>query len=84
MLNITGIVIGSASTITSSTLGLINPGAGIIISRSTALLTSIAVLITNEYSSKLQIRYTKRRDYNNVITLLDEKTLITSMVDKKN
>ena len=61
-------------------MGLINPGAGIIISSSSVLLTSIAILITNEYISKLKIRYTKLRDWINVITLLYEKT---SMVDKK-
>ena len=62
---------------------LINPGAGIIISSSTALLTSIAILITNDYISKLKIRYTKLRDWINVITILYEKTLKQSMVDKK-
>ena len=75
LLIITEILIGSASTNSSSTMGLINPGAGIIISSSTALLTSIAILITNEYISKLKIRYTKLRDCINVITLLYEKTL---------
>ena len=64
-------------------MGLINPGAGIIISSSTALLTSIAILITNEYISKLKIRYTKLRDCIKVMTLLYEKTLKSSMVDKK-
>ena len=29
-------------------MGLINPGAGIIISSATALLTSIAILINNQ------------------------------------
>ena len=81
---ITEILIGSGSAISSSTLGLINPGAGIIISSSTALLTSIAFLITNEYISKLKIRYTKLDDWINVITLPYEKTLKKSMVDKKN
>ena len=57
LLIITKILIGSASTISSSTMGLINPGAGIIVSSSTALLTSIAILITNEYISNLKIRY---------------------------
>ena len=80
---ITEILIGSGSAIGSSTMGLINPGAGIIISSSTALLTSIAILITNEYISKLKIRYTKLRDWINVLTLLYEKNLKTSMVDKK-
>ena len=76
--------IGSASAVGSSTMGLINPGAGIIVSCSTALLTSIAILITNEYISKLKIRYTKLRELINVITLLyEKKTLKESMIDKK-
>ena len=64
-------------------MGLISPGAGIINSSSTALLTSTAILITNEYISKLQIRYTKLRDWKNVNRMLYEKTLKTSMVVKK-
>ena len=51
LLIITEKVIVSASTISSLTMRLISPGAGIIISSSTALLTSIAILITNEYIS---------------------------------
>ena len=62
-------------------MGLINPGAGIINSSRTALFTSIAILITNEYISKLKIRDTKLRDWINVITLFYEKTSKTSMVD---
>ena len=80
---VTEILVSSAPAVGSSTMGLINPGAGIIISSSTALLTSIAILITNEYISKLQIRYTKLRDWINVITLLYGKTLKESMIDKK-
>ena len=76
-------MIGSGSAMGSSTMGLINPGVGIIFSSSTALLTRIAILIRNEYISKLKIRYTKVRDWINVRTLLYEKTLKTSMVDKK-
>ena len=83
MLIITEILIGSGSAIGSSTMGLINPGAGIIISSSTALLTSIAILITYEYISKLEIKYTKVRDWIKVITLLYEKTLKQSMIEKK-
>ena len=56
LLIITEILIGSGSAINSSTKGLINPGGGIVISKSTALLISIAILITNEYISKLRIR----------------------------
>ena len=64
-------------------MSLINPGAGIIISSSSGLLTSTAVLITNEYVSNLKIRYPKLGDWINVITLIYEKTLETSMVEKK-
>ena len=82
LLIITEILVGSGSAIGSSAMSLINPGAGIIISSSTALLTSIAILITNEYISKLKIRYTKLRDWINIVTLLYEKTLKESMIDK--
>ena len=83
LLIITEILIGSGLTIGSSTMGLINPGAGIIISSSTALLTSTAILITIEYISILKIRYTKLRDWISFITLFYEKTLKQSMIDKK-
>ena len=72
-------MLGSASTITTSTLSIVNPSVGIIISSSTALLTSFAILITNEYISKLKIGYTKLRDWINAITLLYEKTSTKSM-----
>ena len=56
ILIITEILIGSASTISSSTLALLNTSAGNIDSSSRALLTSIVVLIQKEYISKLKIR----------------------------
>ena len=59
LLNTTQFLIGSALTVSSSTMGLINPGAAIVISSGTALLTSIAILKTNECISKLKIPYTK-------------------------
>ena len=59
LLIVTENLIGSGSAISSGAMSIINLGAGIIISSSTALLTSIAILITNEYISKLKIRYTK-------------------------
>ena len=80
---ITEILNGGGSAVGSSSMALINPGACIIISYSTALLTSIAILITNEYISNLKTRYTKLRDWIIVITLLYEKTLRSSMIDKK-
>ena len=83
LLNITEILVGAGCAVGSSSMALINPGAGIIISSSTALLTSVAILITNEYTSKLKIRFTKLQDWINVITLLYEKTLKKSTIDKK-
>ena len=83
LLIITEIPIGSGSVVGSSPMALINPGAGIVISSSPALLASIPILITNEYISKLKIRYTKLRDWIKVITLLYEKTLKQSMIDMK-
>ena len=81
LLIITEKLVGTGSAIGSSTMGLINPGAGIIISSSTALLTSIAILITNEFISKVKKRYTQLRDWINVFTLLYEKTLKETMID---
>ena len=84
LLIITEILVGSGSAIGTSTMSLINPSIGIVLISSTALLTSLAILITNEYLSKLKLRYTKLRDWINFITILYEKTLNQSMIDKKN
>ena len=56
---------------------------GFLITSSTALLTSIAILITNENISKLKIRYTKFKVWINVITVLNEKTSKQPMTHKK-
>ena len=48
VLIITEILVGSGSAIGTSTMSLLNPSLGIVITSSTALLTSIAILITNE------------------------------------
>ena len=53
------------------------------IANSTTLLTSNAILLTNEYFSELKIEITKLRDWINVITLLYEKILETYMIDKE-
>ena len=45
---ITELFVGTISAIGSSTMVLINTGAGIIVSSRRTLLTSIAILITNE------------------------------------
>ena len=83
LLVITEIIVGAGSAVASSSVVLINPGAGFIISSSTILLTSFSVLITSEHISILKIRYTKLHDWIDVITMLYEKTLKESMIDKK-
>ena len=83
MLNITNVLIGAGSTVSSSTLAILNPSFRISVSSSTAFLTSIAALITIEYISKLKILYTKLGDWIIVITLLYEKSLKESMIDKR-
>ena len=83
LLNFTEILIGSGSAISTSTMLLIDPSIGIVLTSSNALLTSIAILITNEYIGKLKLRYTKLRDWINFITILYEKTLNQFMIDKK-
>ena len=82
LLIITEILVGSGSAISTSTMSLVNPSIGIVLTSSTALLTSLAILIANEYISKLKLRYTKLRDWINFITILYEKTF-QSMIDKK-
>ena len=49
---ITEILLGSGSAITTSTMSLKNPSIGIVLNTSTALVTSTAIIITNEYISK--------------------------------
>ena len=83
MLIITEILVGSGSAVSTSAMSLINPSIGIVLTSSTALLTYLAILITNEYFSKLKLRYTKLRDWINFITILIEKKLNQSMIDKK-
>ena len=83
LLIITEILVGSGSAIGTSTMSLINPSIGIVWTSSTALLTSLAILVTNEYISELNLRYTKLRVWINFITILYEKTLNQSMIVKK-
>ena len=79
------ILTGASGVIVGSTLTATGIGAtiGVPIAGVSAFIASIATLITNEYLSKRKSRYTKLRDNINMITLLFEKTMMKSMVDKK-
>ena len=82
LLNITEILIGSGSAISTSTMSLLKPSIGIMLNSSSTLLTTLANLITIAYINKLKLRYTKLWDWINFITILYEKTLNQSMVNK--
>ena len=83
MLIVTEVLLGSGLAVTTSTMSIINPSTCIVLISSTTLLSSIAILITNEYISKLKTRYTKFRNWLLVISFLYEKALKQSMIDKK-
>ena len=80
---ITEILIESGSAFSTSTMSLINPSVGIVLTSLSAFLTSMAILITFEYIRRLKLRYTKLRDWIIFITIFYEKTLRESMVLKK-
>ena len=64
-------------------MSLINPNIGKVLFSSTVLLTSPAILITNENISKLKLRYTNLRGWINFINILYGKSLTQSLIDKK-
>ena len=78
------VLIGSAGLGVSSglTISGLAP-VGILCGGSIKFLSSISTLITNDCFSKLNIRYTKLRDWINVINLLYEKRLKSSIIYKK-
>ena len=63
LLKITEVLIGSGSAITTSTRSLINPCVGMVLTSSTAVITTTANLITKEFISNLKIRYAKLTDW---------------------
>ena len=73
----------SGSATSTSAMSLLNPSIGVVLPSSTAFLTSIAILITNEFISNLKLRYTNLGDFIIVIILLYEETSKQSMVVKK-
>ena len=84
ILIITDILLGPCSAITKSFLSFVNTSAVIVLTNSTALITFLAILITNKYIAILKIKIDILRDWINVITLVYEKTLKQSiLVDKR-
>ena len=73
-----GVVVGSTLTTTGVGTQIGVPIAGV-----SSFVISVAVLFTNEFSSRLKSRYQKLRDHIKMIKLLYEKTLKKSLVDKK-
>ena len=76
-------MIASGSAISASTMAITNPIIGIVLTSSSALLTSIAFLINNEAFSKGKRIFTTLRDWIIVFALVYEKTLNETMVEKK-
>ena len=77
------ILLGSVGLSVGSGLSLLGIApVGIMRASSISFLSSISTFFTNEYFSRLKIRYTKMRDWINVTTLLNEKTLKQLMLDK--
>ena len=73
---ISGLTVSKSLSLTRVRTNICVPIAGY-----TSLLAIVATLLTNEYFSKLKLRYTKLKDWINMITILYEKTLIKSMID---
>ena len=67
----------------SITLSIVNPSNGIPIASSSALITSIAIFITNEHFGNYKKRYTNLRPWIIVFSLLYEKILKQSMLDEE-
>ena len=83
ILIITEILTALGLAVTTSTLSILNPSVGVVWISSTALLTSVAILIMYERISKIKRRFTNILDWIIVITLPYEKTLKQPMVDER-
>ena len=67
---ITEKLLGSGSATTTYTTSFKNLSLCIVLISSSTLLTSIAILITNKYTSKLKLRFTKLSDWISFIIIL--------------
>ena len=77
LIGLIGLGVGSRLTVSG-----LNP-VGVMCASCFSSLSCISALITKEYFTNVKGRYTNLRDWINVITFLYEKTLKTSMVDRK-
>ena len=73
LLIISETLVGSGLTLITSTFSLLSPSVGFIATSSTTLISSVAILIRNEYISKFNIRFTKLGDWINMTSLLYEE-----------
>ena len=73
-------LVGSISTIISATFINNNPS----VANNSALITSIAILIINDYISYGKTRDTNLKDWIRVNSLLHERTLKEQNLDRKN
>ena len=74
-------MIGSKLATDASTMWLINPSIGIVLTNWTAFLTPIAIPIMNENISKLKLRNKKLTDWTNFVAILYQKKIQQSMID---
>ena len=74
--------VGGISVASGLTISGLAP-AGMVAASGISFLTSISTLITNEFFSKFKILHTKLRSWIIVTTLLFDKTLKESMIDKR-
>ena len=73
----TGLAVGSSLTLTGAGASVVVP-----IATATFFVSSTAALKSNESYRKLKLRYTKLRDWINMINLLYQKTPDKPMVEK--
>ena len=78
MVGVSGVTVG-----TSLSLAAVGTSIGVLIAGCT-FFTSVTTRITNEYFSKLKLRYTKLKTWIKKIAIVCDKTFTKSMVDLKN
>ena len=80
----TGVGVTGVTTVTSLSLTGDRTSIGVLFAVCTSFLTGVTTMITYGYFSKTKLRYTKTEASINMISILYEKTITKSMMDKKN